>query len=93
MNEPHKDNTTDTSVEFKEEQPRSLCGNKTGSGCSSLDFKTIIFSQEQIDNFCAFAVTLKRIRVRMMMEGYRIEDGKLIKPKNIHTHDKRRNKT
>lgn len=72
-------NKTDKNLRSGEEQRRLLCRNNAGTRCSSLDFEDRTFSDEQIDSFIAFALVLKRIHVRLLMEGFTIENGRIYK--------------
>lgn len=40
-----------------------------------------------IEIFSAFAVTLKRIHLRLIAEGYSIEDGRIIKPDKLLSYE------
>ena len=43
----------------------------------------ILFTQEQMENFAGFFDALKAVHSRLIKEGYKIEDGKIIPPKKI----------
>lgn len=75
------DTNTDKYFHNKEGQPRLSCSNKVGDGCPSLvpQLTTINFSPGQIKHFIEFAKVLKRIHIRLVMEGHKIEDGKIYK--------------
>lgn len=81
----YKDNRVvkNLNMESKEEQRMSLYCNKTTHRCSSLD-NDRTFSKKEIDAFIDFAKILKRIHVRLIMEGYTIENGKITPPKQPH---------
>jgi hypothetical protein len=42
--------------------------------------KSRIFSDQAIKNIAAFSEVLKKIHIRLISEGYVIEDGKVYKP-------------
>ena len=46
-----------------------------------------IVTPKTIDVFSAFAVTLKRIHVRLIAEGYRIEDGRITKSERLLAYE------
>lgn len=64
----------------KDEQRGLLCNNKALSRCSSLGFEDITITPSEISVFTNFAVSLKRIHTRLLMEGYVIENDKIHKP-------------
>jgi hypothetical protein len=68
-------------IEPKEGQREGLCRNNSGHRCPSLAQQRE-FSKEGIRNFIEWAKVLKRIHVRLMMEGYNIKDGKIRPSKN-----------
>ena len=80
MNKPHKSQfNSGNNIKSKEEQRELLCGYKAGTRCSSLDFEEKKLTDEEIDSFIAFALILKQIHVRLVMEGYTIEKGRIYK--------------
>lgn len=46
-----------------------------------------IINPKTIEIFTGFAVTLKRIHVRLVMEGYTIKAGKIYKPGEYKDHE------
>ncbi len=43
--------------------------------------KELIFNDKEIENFAGFYDALKRVRNRLINEGYTIKDGQIIPPK------------
>ena len=94
--------TDDIGIESKEGERRRLYSNNVGNRFPSLELTTCENSKEQenenfiltpqtIDAFTAFALTLKKIHVRLVMEGYVIKDGQIYKPEEID-HNETSNK-
>lgn len=46
-----------------------------------------IVNPKTIDTFSAFAVTLKKIHIQLIAEGYIIKDGKIIKSDRLLAYD------
>lgn len=42
--------------------------------------KKYIFTEKEIENFAGFYNVFKQILVRLIKEGYKIEDGKIFPP-------------
>lgn len=67
----------------KEGQPKCSdlsCNNVGQAGCPSLG-SPVEFTKEQMESFVQFALILKRIHMRLMAEGYTVnEAGKIIPP-------------
>jgi hypothetical protein len=42
--------------------------------------KDDIFTDKEIENFAGFFNALKKVHVRLIKEGYKIKDGKIIPP-------------
>jgi hypothetical protein len=40
-----------------------------------------IFNEEEMRNIAAYFNTLKRIHIRLLIEGYRIVDGEIVRPR------------
>jgi hypothetical protein len=92
MVEQHKGSKNiDSTVESKEGERGPLCCNKANVRSPSLgvdEFKTEetllnssnIINRKTIDIFTGFAVTLKKIHIRLIMEGYTIKSGIIYKP-------------
>ena len=40
------------------------------------------FSSQQVNNFVALSESLKKIHIRLLHEGYKVVDGKIIPPIN-----------
>lgn len=47
-----------------------------------------IVNPKTIDIFSAFAVTLKRIHIRLIAEGYVIKDGQITKSERLQAYEK-----
>ena len=45
--------------------------------------KEYIFTDKEIENFAGFYNPLKQIHIRLIKEGYKIENGKIIPPKSV----------
>lgn len=43
--------------------------------------KDYIFTEKEIENFTGFFNALKQVHVRLIKEGYKIENGKIFPPK------------
>ncbi|KAB2916008.1 MAG: hypothetical protein ACO1PI_10115 [Bacteroidota bacterium] len=68
----------------KEGRPTCLSSDNTGVGRPSLGY-SLRFDQTQINSLIEFALILKKIHVRLMMEGFTIsETGKLLPPKDYN---------
>ena len=42
--------------------------------------KEYIFTEKEIENFAGFYNALKQVHIRLVKEGYKIEDGKITPP-------------
>lgn len=42
--------------------------------------KEYIFTEKEIENFAEFYNALRQIHIRLIKEGYKIEDGKITPP-------------
>ncbi len=64
----------------KEGHRRRLCSNNVGTRCPSLGI-TRTFSSKEKHAIIELAKIFKRIHVRLIAEGYIIENGNIIPPK------------
>ncbi len=99
MNEQDKCLHADkNSFEPKEGEQRRLSCNNVSNCSPSLklsntensekpESENFIVTPEAIEVFTAFAVTLKKIHVRLVMEGNVIKDGEIFKPGEIDQHE------
>ena len=89
----------ENSFESKEGEQRRLSSNNVSNCSPSLGVKANniensdasynpILTPETIEIFGAFALTLKKIHIRLTMEGYVINDGKIFKPCVVKNHEK-----
>lgn len=79
-----QDNNTDENIVPKEGRPTCLSSHNAGVGRPSLGY-SLRFDQTQINSLVEFALILKKIHVRLMVEGFTIsETGKLLPPKNYN---------
>ncbi|MBZ0099412.1 MAG: hypothetical protein K8F30_10025 [Taibaiella sp.] len=51
------------------------------------DEDNIVLTPKTIDIFSAFAVTLKRIHIRLIAEGYIIKDGEISKSERLLSYE------
>ncbi len=77
----YKDNSSlhNSNSFSKEGQQGSLYSTKADDCCPSLG-TTPSFSKEAMNNFIELAKILKRIHIRMIMEGWGINKGRFIRP-------------
>lgn len=54
---------------------------------SRIEAENAIVNPKTIDVFSAFAVTLKRIHIQLIAEGYVIKDGKITKSDRLLAYD------
>ncbi len=80
MKKLHKSHNDTKELEPKEGQQGLLCNNKVSSSCPSLGFEKLEITPERIRTFCDLGITLKKIHTRLLMEGFKFEDGKIIEP-------------
>lgn len=74
--------STEPNIVPKKEQRRCLSCNNIGTRCSFLGCEQQMrFNPEQVKELITFAKMLKQVHVRLVMEGYVIEDGRIYKPK------------
>ena len=71
---------------MKEEQIHQIpieknigCNDENNAKVAGENSNTIL-TPKTIEIFTGFAATLKRIHIRLIMEGYTIKDGKIYKP-------------
>lgn len=59
------------------------CSNERNSviPCPSFGVESLIITPKEINIFTNFAISLKRIHTRLLMEGYIVENGKIYKLK------------
>lgn len=73
---------TNKNIVPKEGQPTCLSSHKSGEGCPSLGY-SLQLNDKQVKSFIEFARILKRIHVRLIAEGYKIdEEGNITPPQN-----------
>jgi hypothetical protein len=77
MQKLHKGSSENLAPE--EEQPTPLCSNKDAAGCSSLGYKRR-FKESDTKSLLEVALILKRAHIRLIMEGYTIENGIITPP-------------
>ena len=75
----HKDNIDE--IVPNEGQQELLCKKEE----TLFEYQPLNLNDQTIDIFSNFAVTLKRIHTRLLMEGWVIKDGKIIKPNQALT--------
>jgi hypothetical protein len=68
---------------MKPEQERHVLANSDKDGLNS----DAILTPKTIEIFTGFAATLKRIHIRLVMEGYTIKNGKIYKPGEYIDHE------
>lgn len=101
MNEQHKGPSgIGEIVESKEGErlQKPLCCNKANVRSPSLDVDAqvviceedtrAVLAPETINILGQFALTLKKIHIRLLMEGYVIKDGKIYKPGEFKYNEK-----
>lgn len=77
MSKLHINSIIDKNFEPEEGQRDLMCSNKESIRCSSFgnnNLNTDKFIEEELDNISSLCSTLKRIRARLLVEGYSIED-------------------
>jgi hypothetical protein len=85
------------SVESKEGERRLLSSNEAIMRSPSLGVDEVadheglnpnaILTPKTIEIFTGFAATLKKIHIRLVMEGYTIKAGKIYKPGQYNDHE------
>lgn len=88
----HKSDNPDQNIIVPEEGQSirsDLCCNNVGrDDCPSLGLP-IEFTNEQMGSFVELALILKRIHIRLITEGYRVNSaGKLVPPPSNNSNEK-----
>jgi len=58
----------------------ACCNEESLYRCPSFGVEELIITPNKINIFTNFAISLKKIHTRLLMEGYIIENGKICKP-------------